>query len=147
MALSAFKSRPWLADHPTFDIVLPVKATSVIYGGAFLELSGGCATPFSGAGDFCGVALESITGGATDGATNVKVRILGAIEVSVADTIAITSIAAANSIEVTDDDTLRLETGAAITGGAVGKLTRVIHPGASGTNRCVVAIKATALLP
>lgn len=145
--LTAEKIRVYLADVPTVDVTLPLKASTTVYAGGYCELTGGAVDVLAGAGTFAGIALETKTGGASDGAETVRVRIMGALEVGIADTIAITDIAAANSIEGTDSDTLRLETGTAVTGTTVGKLMRVITTGASGTNKCVVAFKATALLP
>jgi len=146
--LTADKIRVYLADVPTVDVTLPLKGSTTVYAGGYCELTGGAVDVLAGAGTFAGIALETKTNSsATDGAETVRVRIMGALEVSIADTIAITDVAAANSIEGTDSDTLRLETGTTITGTTVGKLMRVVTTGASGTNKCVVAFKATALLP
>lgn len=144
--LTAEKIRVYLADVPTVDVTLPLKASTTVYAGGYCEITGGCVDVLAAAGTFAGIALETKTGGGSDGAETVRVRIMGALEVGIADTIAITDIASANSIEGTDSDTLRLETGTNITGTTVGKLMRVITVGASGTNKCVVSFKATALL-
>jgi hypothetical protein len=146
--LTAEKIRVYLADHPTVDVTLPLKAGVTVYAGGYCELSGGCVDVLATTGTFAGIALETKTGpSGTDGQETCRVRIMGALEVGIADTIAITSVASANSIEAEDSDTLRLETGTSITGTTVGKLMRVVTAGASGSNKAVVAFKATALLP
>lgn len=146
--LTADKIRVYLADVPTVDVTLPLKGSTTVYAGGYCELTGGCVDVLAAGGNFAGIALETKTNSsATDGAETVRVRIMGALEISLADTITIASVAAANSIEGEDSDTLRLETGTAITGTTVGKLMRVVTAGASGVNKCVVAFKATALLP
>lgn len=133
MALTSSKPRNFLAV-PTIDQRLPVKASAVIYAGALLMYSAGAVTPLSGAGVFAGVALESKTGGAADGTEDVNVRVLGGLDVAITtDTPAITAVGVAATIpEATDDDTIRVETGASITGTAIGKFLSVIEPGVAG---------------
>lgn len=147
--LTADKIRVYLADVPTVDVTLPLKASTTVYAGGYCEFTSGAVDVLAAGGTFAGIALETKTGGAADGAETVRVRVMGALEVGIADTITISTDFgnSSYSIEATDSDTLRLETGTAITGTTVGKIMRVITAGASGTNKCVVAFKATVLLP
>ena len=137
MALTRPKLRQFLADVPQIDMTLPVAANVVVYEGAFLMWgtagNAGTVQPVSGAGQFAGIALETIdnTGGAA-GAVTVRVRVSCGIEANVAggDTPTIGSVGVAATVpEATDDDTVRIETAALITGTALGKFLRVIEPG------------------
>lgn len=142
-ALAARKVREWLADVPQIDTLIPVKAAAVIHEGSLLEFTSGAVEPVSGAGTFAGVALDSATGGAADGDVKVRVRVLGGLRVNInTDTPAITDVGVAATVpEATDDDTIRIETGAAITGTAIGKFLRVHEPGVAG-GKVDILIKA-----
>lgn len=136
MALSAAKPRRFLADVPQIDVVMPLKATTQVYEGSLLMFSSGAVTPVSGAGIFAGVCLETALGGAADGDVQVKVRVMGAMEVALGggDSAAITLVGVAATVpEATDDDTVRVETAAAITGTNIGKFLRMVSSGAGGT--------------
>lgn len=141
-ALSASKVRRFLADVPSIDMVLPLKATTQVYEGSLLMWSSGAVTPVSGAGRFAGVCLETALGGASDGTVAVKVRVMGAIEVAVnTDTPAITAVGVAATVpEATDDDTIRIETGSSISGTPLGTFLRVVEPGTAG-GKVVIHIK------
>jgi hypothetical protein len=136
MALSAAKPRVFVADVPQIDMVLPLKATTQVYEGSLLMFSSGAVTPVSGAGIFAGVCLETALGGASDGTVLVKVRVSGAMEIALAggDVAAITLVGVAATVpEATDDDTLRIETAATVTGTNIGKFMRMVTAGANGT--------------
>jgi hypothetical protein len=74
--------------------------------------------------------MESATGGAADGDVTALVRVLGGLRVNVTtDTTSLGIVGVAATIpEVTDDDTVRIETGVAITGSPIGKFCRVSLP-------------------
>lgn len=141
-ALTAAKVRTYVADVPCLDMVLPLKATTQVYAGAYLEWTSGAIDNLSGAGIFAGIALEDALGGATDGAVAIKVRVMGGLDVAInTDTPAITDVGVAATVpEATDNDTVRIETGAAITGTAMGKFLRVVEPGVAG-GRVVIHFK------
>lgn len=135
MALSASTQRNYLVDVPQIDMTLPVKASAVIYEGSALMWSSGALTPVSGAGVFAGFALADAVGGASDGAVTVRVRVQGAIEMAVTtDTTSLGIVGVAATVpEMTDDNTLRIETGSAIPGTNIGKFMRVVTVAAAGT--------------
>jgi hypothetical protein len=143
MALTQDKLRAYAADWPEINIVLPVKAAQTIYAGAALELNGGYLENASGAGTFAGFALEpsAAVAGESDGDRAIKVRVQGAIELDITtDTVAQSNVGgSAISIEATDNDTFRIETGSAVTGQTVGLVSRVITPGVAG--RVLVSFK------
>ncbi|MFO0448588.1 MAG: hypothetical protein ACK52I_07990 [Pseudomonadota bacterium] len=137
MALTRPNLRQFLADVPQIDMTLPVAANVFVYEGAFLMWgtagNAGTVQPVSGAGQFAGIALQTIdnTGGAA-GAVAVRVRLYCGIEANVAggDTPTIGSVGVASSVPAaTDDDTVRIETASLITGTAPGNLLRVIEDG------------------
>jgi len=134
MALSAAKPRVFLADVPQIDVVMPLKATTQVYEGSLLMFSSGAVAPVSGAGVFAGVCMETALGGAADGDVLVKVRVYGAMEFTVtSDSVALSTIGVVATVpEATDDDTLRIETGASTTGTNLGKFLRAITTGAGG---------------
>ena len=145
--LTSEKIRVFLADVPTIDVTLPITAATTIYAGAYCMIASGAITNLSGAGVFGGIALETVLNGS--GQTTIRMRVQGAFEAGIEDTVTTATHwgVAGNSIEATNTDTLRLETGSAVTGTTVGEMLRVITAGASGTNKVVVAFKATAILP
>lgn len=145
--LTSEKLRVYLADVPTIDVTLPVTSGVTIYAGSYCMISSGAVASLSGSGVFGGIALETVVNGS--GATTIRMRIQGAFEAGIEDTITTATHwgVDANHIEATNTDTLRLETGTTITGTKIGEMMRVITAGASGTNKVVVAFKATALLP
>lgn len=145
--LTSEKLRVYLADVPTIDVTLPITAATTIYAGSYCMIASGAIANLSGAGVFGGIALETVLNGS--GQTTIRMRIQGAFEAGIEDTITTATHwgVAANSIEATNTDTLRLETATGVTGTTVGEMMRVITAGASGTNKVVVAFKATALLP
>jgi hypothetical protein len=134
MALSSAKIREFLHDFPTIDQRLPVAAAAVIHAGALLMWSSGALAPLSGAGRFAGVAMESATGGAAAGDVTCLVRVQGGLRNAVTtDTTSLGIVGVAATIpEATDDDTIRIETGAAITGTALGTFARVHTIGVGG---------------
>lgn len=140
MALTQDKIRGYAADWPEIDIVLPVKAGQAIFAGAALELNGGYLENASGAGTFAGFALEPspAVSGESDGDRSIKVRVQGAIELDInTDTVAQSNVGGSSiTIEATDNDAFRIETGAAITGQTVGLVARVITPGVAGRVLC-----------
>lgn len=129
-ALSAQKPREYLVDVPTIEQRLPVGAGAVIHAGAYLEWTSGAVTPVSGAGDFAGIALESVTGGGAAGDVTVLARVQGGLRVNVAvDTTSLAIVGVAATVpEATDDDTVRIETGSAITGTNMGKFMAALAP-------------------
>lgn len=129
-ALAGPKARMFLEDAPTIDQRLPVKAATTIHAGAYLEWTAGAVDPVSGAGNFAGIAMESAVGGAADGDVDVLVRVLGVLrEKVVTDTTSASIVGVAATVpEATDDDTIRIETGSAITGTAMGKFMRANKP-------------------
>lgn len=135
MALSSAKKRTFLEDYPTLDQRQPVKAAAVIHAGAYLEWTSGAVEPVSGAGSFAGIAMESATGGASDGAVNVLVRVLGGLRENVtSDGTGLDQVGVAATVpEATDDDTIRIETGSAITGTVMGKFSRINTVGSGGS--------------
>lgn len=143
MALTQDKIRGYAADWPEIDIVLPVKAAQTIYTGAALELNGGYLENASGAGTFAGFALEpsAAVSGESDGDRAIKVRVQGAVQLDITtDTVAQSNVGgSAISIEATDNDTFRIETGSAITGQTVGLVARVVTAGVAG--RVLVSFK------
>jgi len=136
MALTKNKGRQWLVGAPTIDVPqMPVKAAAVIFAGAALSFSAGAVRPLTAGDLFAGFALDSATGGAADGDIQVPVRIQGGVRMSLTTdtpTIAIVGVAATVP-EMTDDDTLRVETGAAIAGVLIGKFSKVITPGVAAS--------------
>ena len=135
-ALSGAKPREFLVDVPTIEQRVPVAAGAVIHAGAYLEWTGGAVTPLSGAGVFAGIARESATGGAADGDVMVLIRSRGGLRVAVGggDVTALTIVGVAATVpEATDDDTVRIETAAAITGTVMGTFMAALAPlGANG---------------
>lgn len=127
-ALTSMKRRQW-AGELFVDLVLPIKATHTIYAGAALEWNAGYAENLSGAGTFAGFALEDsvAVAGEADGARSINVRVKGMVELPITtDTPAQTDIGV-NTIEATDNDTFRIETGTAITGTLIGKPVRLVN--------------------
>jgi len=144
--LSSEKIRVYLADVPTIDVTLPVTSGVTIYAGSYCSFGSGLVKNLSGAEVFAGIALETVLNGS--GATTIRMRIQGAVEATIEDTLTAASLGVANnSIEATNTDTLRLENAGTITGTAVGELMRIPTVGATGVNRVVLAFKATSLLP
>jgi hypothetical protein len=143
-ALTTSKQRKFLADHPTVDMLLPLKATTVVYEGALLEWTSGAIDNLSGAGVFAGFAMETKTGGASDGTEQIKVRCMGAVEIKVngaqTPTLGIVGVAATVP-EGEDNDTVSIETGAAVTGTLIGKFAKVLQPSVVG-GKVVVSFKA-----
>lgn len=84
---------------------LPVKATSVIYKGSAVGMTAGYARALVAADPFAGFALESITGGATDGAVRVHLQSTGLVTLSVTS-VAVTDIGA--NVYASDDGTFVL---------------------------------------
>jgi len=132
--LTSQKPRDFLQDYPTIDQRLPVKAGVVIKTGMMLEWTAGALDLLAGAGAFAGFALEDVTGGAADGDVTCYVRAQGGVRIAVgggdATTLGIVGVAATVP-EATDTDTVRIETGSAITGTLLGKFSRV-HTVATG---------------
>lgn len=132
--LTSQKPREWLQDYPTLDQRLPVKAAVAIKAGMYLEWTSGALDLLAGAGSFAGVAMEDATGGAADGDVTCLVRVLGGLRVAVnTDTTSLGIVGVAATVpEATDTDTVRIETGSAITGTAIGKFARVHTVGVAG---------------
>lgn len=134
--LASAKPRRYVADHPELTIVLPVKSGVTIFEGAALEFTSGYADLVSGAGSFAGFAMEDSTAvsGESDGARSIKVRVMGAVELTItSDTVAQSNLGvSATVIEATDDDTFRIETGSSITGTQIGKPLYVVTAGVGG---------------
>ncbi len=133
--LTSQKPRDYLEDYPTLDQRLPVKAGVAIKTGMYLEWTGGALDILAGAGSFAGIALEDATGGAADGDVTCYVRTMGGIRVALGggDTAAITLVGVAATVpEATDTDTVRVETGSAITGTLMGKFARMHTAGVGG---------------
>lgn len=139
MALSAAKSRTYLVEPVSWDVI-PVAASTTIYEGAAVTIDGsGYAVNATGTSGFAGFArrtADNASGAA--GAISVVVWSKGKIVVSIGDTIALTD--RAGTIEMSDNDTFRLA--ASITGLPIGKLQTIKTVGASGTNECVVIFEA-----
>jgi len=134
-ALASAKPREFLVDYPTIEQRLPLKAGVTVYDGSFVEWTGGAIDVLSGAGVFAGVCRESAVGGAADGDVQVLVRTRGGIRVALGggDTNSASIVGVASTVpEATDDDTVRVETGSAITGTLMGTFAAVILPIAGG---------------
>lgn len=144
-ALTAVTSRPrnFLASVPQVFERMPVKATTQVFLGSLLMFSGGAVAPVSGAAVFAGVAMETVLGGATDGAVDCLVCVQGGLDINLTtDTPAITDVGVAATFpEATDDDTVRIETGTAITGTRLGTFLKVLEPGVAG-GRVAILFKA-----
>lgn len=133
-ALAAAKPRTYLQDFPLLKQKLPLKAAAVVYAGSILRWTSGAVEACSGAGTFAGIAKEDATGGAADGSVEVDVYVQGVLREKVntdATTLGIVGVAATVP-EATDDDTIRIETGSAITGTAMGKFQKVITVATGG---------------
>lgn len=133
-ALSAPKPRTYLPNVPQIRQKLPVKAAAVIYAGSYLEWTAGAVEPVSGAGVFAGIATEDAIGGASDGLVEVEVIVQGALREKIStDTTSLGIVGVAATVpEATDDDTIRIETGSAITGTALGTFMKVITVAVAG---------------
>lgn len=138
MALSASTRRTWLNLGHVIDVELPISEDAVIHAGAALEFASGYVEPVSGAGTFAGFALADSApaagGDGADGVRTVQCRVQGGVELDITtDTVAAGNLGDSSlSIEATDDNTFRIETGSAITGTPIGNIMRLIELGAGG---------------
>jgi|GEM_PF-3252726 len=129
---------------PTVYNDLPVAAAETIYNGAALEWTGGYLTNVSGAGEFAGFAMVTsvAVAGEASGDRVINVAQVGAVELDITtDTVAVTDMGdSTQSIEATDENTFRIETGAAITGTTIGQIMKLITLGVAG--RVMVSFRA-----
>lgn len=138
MALTKSKERVYAADVPEIITELPVAAGDTIHRGAALELgAGGYLQRAVGDGTFAGFAMDDAdnSGGAA-GDKSVRVKLQGAVELDITtDNVSLAHVLT-GIVEATDDDTFRIETGSAITGQSVGRVSRVIQTGVGGRVLC-----------
>lgn len=120
------------------DDKLPVKASSTIYQGSMLGSSSGAARALVGGDAFMGFAMESATGGGTDGAVQVRRRAKGLVVKPVTGVDGIDDIGKA--VYAANDNDLTL----ASTGGSLmGKVHRYLGADFGGSTVCEVYFEAT----
>jgi len=134
--LTSMTRRTWAPGVNQVDNALPVKAGSTIFAGAALMWNAGYLVPVSGSGAFAGFALEGsdAVAGESDGDRVIEVRQQGAVELDInTDTVAASDLGNSGvTIEATDDNTFRIEPGAAIVGTTIGQIMRIVTPGVAG---------------
>jgi len=127
--LSSAKPRTYAANAPTYDIF--VKLGGTVWEGSALKISSGTGVICDASGTFIGFALQDGVSGDT-----IKVRVQGTILLTIStDTVAQGDVGV-NTIECTDSDTFRVETGSAVAGIAIGKIVEMHTAGAGGKHWC-----------